>query len=156
MSIKGALALYILVLPVAWSGSETAPAPDSAAATAPAPAVEASIPFANRGGINDWRVIDNRTVLIQSNSRQWYKATLFAPCTGLPWAQRVGFQSNPNGSFDKFSALKLRHQTCPLISLVKTDPPTKKRKPHPPPEVTTAPAASIPPPAAPAATTPPQ
>jgi Family of unknown function (DUF6491) len=111
------------------------------------PAAQASIPFANHGGIWDWRVINDRTVLIQSANRQWYKATLFSPCINLPFAQRVGFESNPDGSFDKFSAIKLRHQTCPLISLVKSDPPRKKAKPHKPPEVTTkSPAAPAAPP----------
>jgi hypothetical protein len=112
-----------------------------AAMTAAMAADEASIPFANRDGIYDWRVVDTRTVLIQSLGRQWYKATLMSPCFDLPFAQRVGFQTNPDGSFDKFGAIKVRGQYCPLTSLVKTDPPAKKSKRHAHADVSPAPAA---------------
>jgi hypothetical protein len=145
MRIRAAIAVLAFLIPFA-AGADDA-----------APPAEARIPFANHGGIWDWRVVDDRTVLIQSNGRQWYKATLMSACFNLPFAQRVGFQSNPDGSFDKFSAIKLRGQTCPLISLVKTDPPAKKAKRHPPAEVTTAPASeSQPGSAAPPPATPPQ
>jgi hypothetical protein len=50
------------------------------------------------------------------------------PCFDLPFANTVGFATNPDGSFDKFSAIKLRRQNCQLISLVKSDPPPKKAK----------------------------
>jgi hypothetical protein len=101
----------------------------SAANTAPAP--EASIPFANHGGIYNWRVVNDRTVLIQSQSRRWYKATLLSSCIDLPFAERLGFESNADGSFDKFSMITARHQRCPLISLVETAAPSKKLKPAP-------------------------
>ncbi len=97
-----------------------------AAALAPAP--EARIPFTDHGGIYNWRVLDDRTVLIQSVTHQWYKATLLSPCIDLPFAERLGFESNPDGSFDKFSSIELPHQHCPLISLVETPPPPKKAK----------------------------
>ncbi len=89
---------------------------------------EASIPFADRGGIFDWRVLDDKTVLIESQQRVWYKATLLAPCTDLPFAERIGFESNPDGSFDKFSSIQYRDQRCPLVSLVKTTAPPKDSK----------------------------
>jgi Family of unknown function (DUF6491) len=93
----------------------------------PAPAAEVQIPFA-KTNIWNWQVIDNSTVLIQDQSRRWYKATLFGTCTNLPFANRIGFDSSPGGTFDKFSALLVQGQRCPLASLVKTDPPAKKPK----------------------------
>jgi hypothetical protein len=124
----------LLVCTLFQLAASAADAPQGGAPSAPADAdaaaAQASIPFANHGGINDWRVVDDHTVLIQGTGRQWYKASLMTPCINLPFAQRIGFKSNPDGSFDKFSAIKLRHQTCPLTSLVKTDPPAKRSKPH--------------------------
>jgi hypothetical protein len=68
-----------------------------------------------------------------------------SPCIDLPFAERIGFETNPDGSFDKFSSIKVRNQRCPLVSLTKTAPPAKKSKPHKAPEVTTAaPGASAP------------
>jgi hypothetical protein len=146
MGTKAVVAFSALLLPLAagaWTDSPAPAASGQSASEASTPAdQEARIPFANHGGIYDWRVVDNRTVLIQSSSRQWYKATLMGSCINLQFAQRVGFETNPDGSFDKFSTIRLRGQRCPVISLVKTDPPAKKAKKHQAPEVTTAPATS--------------
>jgi hypothetical protein len=110
-------------------GEDPAGAVDVApAAPPPAAAPEASIPFANHGGIYDWRAVDDRTLLIESVQHKWYKATLFTPCVDLAFAERVGFESNPDGSFDKFSAIQVGSQRCPLISLTPTAAPVKKPK----------------------------
>jgi Family of unknown function (DUF6491) len=93
-----------------------------------APAPEAQIAFANHGGIYNWQVVDSRTVLIQGQNRKWYKATLFSSCFDLPFAERLGFESNSDGSFDKFSSIQVRSQKCPLVSLVETAAPAKKSK----------------------------
>jgi hypothetical protein len=108
---------------------DTAPAAAAPAAAAPAskPLPEVQINFANRGGIWDWSVVDTKTLLIQDRSRRWYKATLFVNCIDLPFDQKLGFESNADGSFDKFSAIQTRSQRCPLISLVRTDAPVSKK-----------------------------
>jgi hypothetical protein len=87
---------------------------------------EANIPFANHHGIYSWRVVNDQVVLIQAENRKWYKATLLTHCIDLPFAEHVGFETNPDGSFDKFSSIRLRHQNCPLVSLVETAAPGKK------------------------------
>ncbi len=105
-----------------------APVAGAQAATPAAAPSEARIPFANHRGIYTWQVVNDKTVLIQTQDRQWYKATLMVSCFDLPFAETIGFETNADGSFDKFGAIKLRHQNCPLVSLVKTDPPAKKAK----------------------------
>jgi Family of unknown function (DUF6491) len=111
--------LLCLLVCAAWADT---PAPVQA------PAPEAQIAFANHGGIYNWQVVDNRTVLIQGQNRKWYKATLFSPCFDLPFAERLGFESNSDGSFDKFSSIQVRSQKCPLVSLVQSAAPAKKTK----------------------------
>ena len=125
MKVIGGSSAALLCLFVFAAMADT-PAPASAPAQTPAP--EAQIAFANHGGIYNWQVVDDRTVLIQSQDRKWYKATLLSPCFDLPFAERLGFESNSDGSFDKFSAIQLRNQKCPLISLVETTAPAKKVK----------------------------
>jgi len=117
----GSAAAFLLCL-LACAAMADTPAP------AQAPAPEAQIAFANHGGIYNWQVVDNRTVLIQSQNRKWYKATLFSTCFDLPFAERLGFESNSDGSFDKFSSIQVRGQKCPLVSLVETTAPPKKSK----------------------------
>jgi hypothetical protein len=97
------------------------------AAAAAAAAAEAQIAFAKRN-IWNWQVVDDQTVLIQDQSRRWYKATLFGRCIDLPFADRIAFDSSPSGTFDKFSAILVRGQRCPLKSLVETSAPPKKAK----------------------------
>ena len=102
-----------------------------AAASAATPAVapaETRIPFANHGGIYSWQVVDNRTILIEGQGRKWYKATLFSACFDLPFSEQLGFESNVDGSFDKFSSIKVRGQNCHVTSLVQTAAPAKKAK----------------------------
>ncbi len=111
---------------VAPAADETTPPPASSAA-APAPAPEAQIAFA-KSNIWNWQVVDDQTVLIQDQGRRWYKATLFSRCIDLPFADRIAFDSNPSGTFDKFSAILVRGQRCPLKSLVETSAPPKKMK----------------------------
>jgi hypothetical protein len=93
----------------------------------PAPAAEVQIPFAKHS-IWNWQVVDDKTVLIQDQGRRWYKATLFGTCVNLSFANQIAFDSSPGGTFDKFSALLVRGQRCPLVSLVKTTAPPKKAK----------------------------
>jgi hypothetical protein len=121
VKIIGGSSAALLCLLVSGAMADT-PAP------AQAPPPEAQIPFADHGGIYNWQVVDDRTVLIQSQNRKWYKATLFSPCIDLPFAERLGFESNSDGSFDKFSAIQVRSQKCPLTSLVETTAPAKKAK----------------------------
>jgi hypothetical protein len=88
---------------------------------------QASIAFAGKS-IWNWQVLDNQTVLIETNGHKWYKAKLLSPCLDLAFKEKLGFEANPGGSFDKFSSIKTGHQTCPLISLTETTAPPKKDK----------------------------
>jgi hypothetical protein len=110
--------------PTAATAPSAAPAP----APATAPPREAQINFANHGGIWNWEVVDSTTVLIEDRGRRWYKATLLVNCIDLPFEQKIGFESNADGSFDKFSAIQTRQLRCPLSSLVRTEAPAKKQK----------------------------
>ena len=129
------LGLVSAAASVARAADNTTPPPPSSAAATPAPAAEVQIPFAKRN-IWNWNVVDDQTVLIQDQGRRWYKATLFGHCIDLPFANTIAFDSNPGGTFDKFSAILVRGQRCPLSSLVETTAPPKKvkaKKPDPAP-----------------------
>jgi hypothetical protein len=130
ISLAAAAATDVPVAPVAPVAPE-APAAPVAPAAAVAPAAiqappEGQIPFANKGGIWNWQVVDNKTVLIESRARKWYKATLFGNCINLAFAQNMAFISNSNGTFDKFSSIRTGGQRCPLVSLVEVPAPPKK------------------------------
>jgi Family of unknown function (DUF6491) len=107
---------------------------------------QVEIPFANHGGIYSWQVESDHSVLIQDQRHKWYRATLMGSCFDLAFAERIGFQTNPSGSFDRFSQIVVRGQRCPLTSLVPSPGPAKKGKaPKAAPPAATAPAPTPPP-----------
>lgn len=91
---------------------------------------EASIAFANQGGVDDWRATDSRTIYFEDSHGQWYRAVLMAPAFDLPFAERIGIDSGPNGTLDKFGAVVVRGQRYPFASFEKVaGPPPKRSKP---------------------------
>jgi len=124
-SLAGMISLTAAVAATDVTAAPAAPAAAVATAANQAPP-EGQIPFANKGGIWKWQVIDNKTVLIESRARQWYKATLFGNCINLAFAQNMAFIPNSNGTFDKFSSIRASGQRCPLVSLVEVPAPPKK------------------------------
>jgi hypothetical protein len=70
-----------------------------------APVTKDYIPFANHGGIRDWKADRDQGLWVQDIHRQWYYAKLMGSCTGLNFAQTIGFDTHPLGRFDKFSSI---------------------------------------------------
>lgn len=100
--------------------------PAFAAQQAPAQR-DASIAFANHHGVRDWVAEGEQTIYFQDSGRRWYRATLFAPSTDLPFAQAIGLDTGPIGSLDKWSSVVIRGQRYPLQSFERVDGPPAKR-----------------------------
>jgi len=78
-----------------------------------------TIPFADMGGIQDWRPIGTEGLLIEGHNHQWYKAEFFGPCIGLDYSLAVGFVTDPSGHVDRFSSIIVDGQRCWFKSLEK-------------------------------------
>ncbi len=121
-------ALATMATPLAASAQDAA----QAAAAAPGAATrhdDASIPFANQGGVRDWRAEGSRDVYFQDDHGQWYLAKLFAPASDLPFVEFIGIDASPGGSLDKWSAIYVRGQRYTFESFAKVaGPPTKASK----------------------------
>ena len=63
------------------------------------------IPFANHGGIRDWKADRDQGLWVQDLHRKWYYAKLMAPCIGLNFAETIGFDTHPLGQFDQYSSI---------------------------------------------------
>jgi Family of unknown function (DUF6491) len=99
------------------------PAPEK-----PAAREEVSIPFAQFGGIDDWRADGTKALYIKGRgSNDWYYAKLFSTCQGLNFANTIGFRNEAAGDFDRFSTILVDGQSCPLTSLVKSEKPPPKK-----------------------------
>lgn len=91
-------------------------------------ATETAIPFANMGGIRDWQAIDDSTLYVQDNRRNWYLARLAAPCTDLSFATAIQFETKGVSRLDKFGVVVVNGQRCPLASFVASGPPPSRKK----------------------------
>ena len=122
----------LLIAPLIALGLAATPAGASLARTAASATAEASIPFANHGGIRDWREAGDRTLYIQDRARHWYRATLMTSAFDLPFTTAIGFDTGPIDRFDKFSSVVVRGQRYAVQSLVRVDgpPPPRQRKHH--------------------------
>jgi hypothetical protein len=71
-------------------------------------APEASIPFADHGGIWNWEADGSRGLWVQSSRRAWYYGIFTAPCTGLQFNETLKFRFSPSGTLDRFSQVETR------------------------------------------------
>jgi hypothetical protein len=108
-----AVALAVLGLALAARADESHPA---------------SIPFANLGAIQDFRALDDQTLLIEGSGHRWYRATFFGSCLGIRNVERLAFITEPGGSLDRFSAVWVDGRRCPFRSFERTEPPKPREK----------------------------
>lgn len=92
-------------------------------------AKEASVPFVNHHNIDDFQADGDQAVYLRVNGFDWYHAKLMGPCTQLPFAERIGVETQGTDTLDRYATLLVGHQRCQLTSLVKSAaPPTKHKK----------------------------
>jgi hypothetical protein len=91
---------------------------------------ETSIPFIGTIGLYNFAADGDRGVWLQDQQRRWYYATVIGPCTGLPFATRIGVDTRFGGSqLDRTGILLVDRQRCPINSLVASNgPPPKVKK----------------------------
>lgn len=99
-------------------------AASAAGAQAPAPQ-EASIAFANSGGIAEWQARDERAIYLMDRSGKWFLARFQGQCYRLPLENSIGFDTGLSGNFDRFSAVVTEYGRCPVDSVVRTDRPAE-------------------------------
>ena len=113
--------MRIIIIACAITATVLAAALPTAQATS-----EASIAFANFGGIRDWRADGHRALYVQARNKQWYRAELAGYCQDLPQALSIAFVSEPTGDFDRYSSIVVRGQRCLLKSFAESAPPPAK------------------------------
>ena len=69
---------------------------------------DASIPFADHGGIFDWHADGTRGIWVQGTNRKWFYGTFMSACTGLDHADAVGFVTSPSDDLDHWSYVVIR------------------------------------------------
>lgn len=91
---------------------------------------DAYIPFANNGGVRNWRAEDRDTVYFQDRKRNWYRAELAGSATDLPYTLFLGIDSGASDRLDKWSSIYVRGQRYAFSSFERIDgqPPRARKK----------------------------
>lgn len=90
--------------------------------------VEASIPFADSGGIRNFETNEDRGIWIEDRQRRWYYASFIGACPRLDHAMAVGFDTRGSNNFDKFGAIVTQDDRCPISSLVTAEKPLPRKE----------------------------
>lgn len=105
-------------------------APLGASASAPPADQEVRIPFVQFGGVRSFRAVSDQVVYLEGRrSREWYRATMNGPCFNLAYALSIGIDTRFNGNtLDNSSRLLVDGDSCPILSLVRSEPPPRRRR----------------------------
>jgi Family of unknown function (DUF6491) len=114
-------ALRNTVLAAMVAGSAIAVAADKA---------ETSISFVNmKQSILGWQADGQSAIWIQDSRKNWYYAKLMAPCPGLEFTARLGFEPKTMNSLDKFGTIVMPDsKRCQISSLTASEEPPKEAK----------------------------
>lgn len=91
---------------------------------------QASIPFVNlRDSIYSWQAEGETGLFIQDIRKDWYYAKIMAPCPGLEFAPRLGFETKTLNSLDRFGFVVVPNNArCQITSLTKSEAPKDEKK----------------------------
>lgn len=89
---------------------------------------EASIPFANQGGVRNWQAAGQDGIYIQDQHGRWYYGKFLGSCNALPFADNVSFDIRGTDQIDRYATVIANRERCMLTSLVTSDGPQKKVK----------------------------
>jgi hypothetical protein len=106
-------------------------APAFAAPAAPQAerAPEVSIPFASHArSIRTFEATADDVLYLQDRERRWYRAEIGAGCFGLRFAQAIGYDTRGSLALNQFSRIVVGRDTCPILSLTRSDGPPKRVK----------------------------
>jgi hypothetical protein len=78
--------------------------------------------------LRNFRADERDVVYLEDRNRNWYRAEVIGPCLELPFAQAIGIDTRGSSSFDRFSAIVVGGERCPLLSLTRSEKPQKRLK----------------------------
>jgi hypothetical protein len=102
------------------------------AAPTAAPAVQASnetvIPFVSSIRDVEWKAASDESAYIRGGKGEWYLVRTSNRCTRLLSSTGLGFETSAINQLDRFGALLVEGQRCPIASITRSEPPPKKSR----------------------------
>jgi len=84
--------------------------------------------------IYNWKVVDNKTLLVEDNFHNWFRLSLMAYCPNLPFKMRLGFKSIGGTGLSCLSKgdevishdFGMGRYNCPIVKIEQVPPPAPK------------------------------
>ncbi|MEZ6022730.1 MAG: DUF6491 family protein [Hyphomonadaceae bacterium] len=84
---------------------------------------DARLPFSSLL-LRSYQVARDDSLILRIGADRWYRATVWQSCKNdLRWEQRIGFDTGPSQTLDRFSAVYVDGNRCPLESLDQIEEP---------------------------------
>ena len=71
------------------------------------------------GGIRNFNVVDDSTLIVEGRNNNRYRIELFGRCPGLRFQESLLFLTGPGGNLNRFSSLYVDGARCPFRSIQK-------------------------------------
>jgi hypothetical protein len=80
--------------------------------------------FAADRRVSDYYQGEDGSLILRVGVGDWYRVEVWQPCkSDLRWENRIALNSNPTGSFDKFSRVIVDGNTCAVSRIDKIEDP---------------------------------
>lgn len=123
---KLALSLAAALLPLSAAAAAEPPSGEPAA-TPRTLGEEASIVFPSDSTIRNFKADRDRGVWIEDRRGNWYYGTFMGICRDIDFAHAIDIETRGTSRLDRFAAILVRGEKCPLSSFVTSAPPPSKK-----------------------------
>ena len=90
---------------------------------------ETVIPFVSSIRDVEWKAASDQSAYIRGGRGEWYLVRTSNRCTRLLSANGLGFQTAAANQLDRFGALLVEGQRCPVASITRSEKPPRKLRP---------------------------
>lgn len=111
----------LIAVAAALAGCATAAPPPAAVSAA-----ETVIPFIGSLSSIEWKAVSDEAAYVRGGRGEWYLVRTTNRCTRLRSASSLGFDVSALDQLDRYGALLVGGQRCPVASIVRADPPPKR------------------------------
>jgi hypothetical protein len=99
-----------------------------AAEPAPQSGGETVIPFISSIRSVEWKAASDESLYVRGGDGSWYFIRTTNRCTRLRAASGIGFDTSALNQLDRYGAILVEGQRCPVASITRSDPPPRKSR----------------------------
>lgn len=96
------------------------------AAPREAASAETVIPFVSSIRDVEWKAASNQSAYVRGGRGEWYLVRTINLCTRLLSSTGLGFETAALNQLDRYGALLVEGQRCPVASIARSEKPPKK------------------------------